>query len=64
MDRSAMIAFLEQEAPNAKAKDIVVRLKREAVHDELRRDAITRMDQTTIIGELRKLAARARSFVS
>lgn len=64
MDRSAMIAFLEQEAPNAKAKDIVVRLKREEVHDELRRDAITRKDLPTIIGELRKLAERARRLVS
>lgn len=58
MNRSEMIAFLESQAPNAKAKDILVRLKREDIHEQLRREAIRRMDQTTIISELRKLARR------
>ncbi|ASY64446.1 hypothetical protein SJ05684_c30220 [Sinorhizobium sojae CCBAU 05684] len=58
MNRSEIIAFLESQAPNAKAKDILVRLKRDDLHEQLRRDAIRNMDQPTIIAELRKLARR------
>lgn len=58
MNRSEIIAYLESQAPNAKAKDILVRLRRDDIHDQLRREAILRMDQTTIISELRKLARK------
>jgi hypothetical protein len=58
VNRSEIISYLETQAPNAKAKDILVRLKRDDIHDQLRRDATRRMDQTTIISELRKLARK------